>query len=164
MYQLTFILTKSLLEINITLAANFSYIPWGSSLTGFVKIGKDQDQTACLPLDKIEIPEFKHFILYVDRGDCTFVTKAFNAQNAGAQMVIIGNNIYSEDEDFDRDIIIDDQSGRRINIPTALIKLQDAKILKRYLSSPDGKVRDNVWASVTFKLVSLILPNLPFIA
>ncbi len=72
-------------------------------------------------------------------------------------MVIIGNNLYAEDEDFSRDIIIDDQSGRKINIPTALIKKSDGTILKRFLQNKQKKIADNIWATIKFKLVKCVL-------
>jgi len=61
-------------------------VPWGSSLSGYIKIPSDTSNIyACKPLGIIKKPENQtNIILYVERGMCSFVTKAFNAQLAGA--------------------------------------------------------------------------------
>ena len=38
-------------------------------------------------------PSQDHEFIFIERGECTFVTKVRNAQNAGFKLVIIGDNI-----------------------------------------------------------------------
>ena len=64
--------------MRIKLASNFSTILWGSTLTGYIKNATLLN--ACQPLEPIKpIDEQRFIILYADRGNCSFVTKAFNA-------------------------------------------------------------------------------------
>ena len=89
------------------------------------------------------------FILLIDRGGCTYVTKVRNAQRAGAAAVVIADNIClckytstckeQENEDTDLEcednepIMPDDGSGSDISIPSYLMLKQDADLLKQTL-------------------------------
>lgn len=66
------------------------------------------------------------FILMIDRGDCTFVTKVRNAQKRGALGVILADNIDGEHVP----IIADDGSGHDVSIPSMMIKKVDADHIK----------------------------------
>lgn len=89
----------------------------------------------------------------VDRGNCTFVTKARNVQRAGGLFAIIINN---EDEDIDMSILVDDGTGSDIYIPTALISKNDGEKIKKYMqvniNSPE--VLSQIVLSIEFKMVN----------
>lgn len=115
------------------------------------------------------------YILMVDRGGCTFVTKVRNAQRSGAAGVIIADNsclctagdqCFSEpgvDCEQREPIMADDGSGSDITIPAFLMFKQDADILKAELRSntmvqlemawslpsPDDRVEYDLWTMPT---------------
>ena len=68
-------------------------------------------------------------IALIDRGTCTFVTKANNAQLAGATAVIIANNASGAIAPGD------DGSGTVINIPVISITQTDGTAIRAALSS-----------------------------
>eukprot|EP00980_Cylindrotheca_fusiformis_P030582 scaffold25072_cov152-Cylindrotheca_fusiformis.AAC.3 len=91
------------------------------------------------------------FILMVDGGNCSLVTKVRNAQHAGAAGVIIANNkcFCSEAEcrvasaessscETSEPNMADDGSGSDISIPSFLIFKTDADLIKKELV--DGKL------------------------
>lgn len=114
------------------------------------------------------------YILMVDRGGCTFVTKVRNAQRSGAAGVIIaddtclcsaGDTCVNEGfECEDREpIMADDGSGSDISIPSFLMFKQDADQLKDALfkdtmiqiqmswalPTPDDRVEYSLWTTPT---------------
>lgn len=115
------------------------------------------------------------YILMVDRGGCTFVTKVRNAQRSGAAGVVIADNsclctvgdeCYSEpgvDCEQREPIMADDGSGSDITIPAFLMFKQDADVLKAELRSntmlqiemawslpsPDDRVEYDLWTMPT---------------
>jgi len=117
------------------------------------------------------------YILMVDRGGCTFVTKVRNAQRSGAAGVIIadssclcsaGDKCVSDEECEEREpIMADDGSGHDISIPSFLIFKQDADPIKEALGNdvmmqlsmtwalptPDDRVEYALWTTPT-ELVS----------
>ncbi len=66
----------------------------------------------------------------VDRGNCTFVTKARNVQNVGGLFALIIDN---EDEEIDSIILADDGSASDIYIPTVLISKRDGELIKKFM-------------------------------
>ena len=76
------------------IAGDYNYIqatfgPPVSTLSGELEFGTDgTTSTGCNPLTNT----FGGKIALIDRGACAFVTKAVNAQNAGASAVVICNN------------------------------------------------------------------------
>lgn len=66
------------------------------------------------------------FILMIDRGDCTFVTKVRNAQKRGALGVILADTIEGEHVP----IVADDGSGHDVSIPSVMMKKSDADHIK----------------------------------
>ena len=79
---------------------------------------------------------FKILLAYY--GNCTFVQKARNAQNAGASMLLLINN---NDQDIKTVLLEDDGSGRDIKIPVGLISLTDGKKIQNYIeNNPKSKV------------------------
>jgi extracellular elastinolytic metalloproteinase len=97
-------------------------------------------------------------IVLVDRGQCTFVTKARNLEKLGVKMSIVAD---SEEEKSENLIMADDGSGHTINIPTFIIRKKDSDKLKDTLelgsnvflkaeldiAHPDNRVEYELWYS-----------------
>jgi len=116
-----------------------------------------EDDYACKPLpthtlDFESTPDL-YPIVMVDRGNCTFVTKARNVQRVGGLFALIVNN---NDEDIDKHVLFDDGTGSDIYIPTALISKKDGEMLKNYMlvnrNSPAAL--KNIILSIEFKMVN----------
>ena len=114
------------------------------------------------------------FILMVDRGGCTFVTKVRNAQHAGAAAVIIADDkcLCSREEcqpepgllcENREPIMSDDNSGSDITIPSFLMYKEDVDPIKKALMdnkvfrmemnwplpAPDAIVEYELWTTPT---------------
>lgn len=76
-------------------------------------------------------PTYNLPVFVVDRGSCTFVTKARNAQNAGALAVIVIND---KDENIQQLILSDDGTGSDVQIPVILINNQEGEIIKKFFN------------------------------
>jgi len=73
-------------------------------------------------------------IAVVDRGNCSFKTKAFNAQNAGAIGVVICNNLPITDEAGGAFNMADDESILEdITIPAVMLSLEDCQAFEMSL-------------------------------
>lgn len=91
----------------------------------------------CDPLKKEEFDQLNtkiatnipKFIL-ADRGDCTFVQKVRNMEDAGASLGIVIDN---SDEDIENLHMSDDGSGAGIRIPSLLISKKDGNKLKEII-------------------------------
>lgn len=121
------------IEMNV---ATFGDIPYGLTLYGkiYYDIDNKDSEMACSPLTTIKINNMFdyeiHSFVMLDRGSCSFVTKARNAQKIGAKAVIIINN---DDDNIDDIFMIDDGTGKDIEIPAVLISRTDGDIIKDYL-------------------------------
>ncbi|MCQ2820182.1 MAG: hypothetical protein MJ252_23185 [archaeon] len=125
--------------------ANFGNIPYGHQIIGKVYYSpnaSDNQKKGCEKLSMHISPHPKvdqSPIVLLDRGDCTFVTKVRNAQNAGAHMVIVLNN--DPKENIKNIIMADDGTGKGINIPSLIINYKDAEIIKNYIK--DNTINGN---------------------
>jgi hypothetical protein len=90
----------------------------------------------------------------VDRGSCTFVTKARNVQRIGGALALIVNN---KQEDLDKVLMSDDGTGADIFIPTIMISQEDGDKIKEFFrkNKNDGPVLSNIVVSIEFRLVIL---------
>jgi hypothetical protein len=70
--------------------------------------------------------------MLADRGDCTFVTKVRNMEEAGAAVGIVVDN---SNEPIDKVIMSDDGAGAGIRIPSMLISKSDGRKLIDFLES-----------------------------
>lgn len=141
--------------------ALFGIPPYGGSIQAQVYYADDSLCGAADPhkgypsrekKDGQMLPWESPFVLMVDRGDCTFVTKVRNAQRAGATAVLIADNVClcvnegckpdveEEGCEVQEPIMADDGSGSDISIPTFLLFKQDADPIKDVLRS-DKPVR-----------------------
>ncbi len=66
----------------------------------------------------------------LDRGNCSFVTKVRNVQQAGGHMALIVNN--NPSEEVSEVIMADDGRGRDLTIPGILISSKQGEILKNF--------------------------------
>ena len=131
--------------------ATFGIIPYRFSARGEILISNEDNNLSCKkhtkPIDynsKIIKTNFK--ILLVKRGECTFVTKARNAQEAGANMLIIIDDVSSNIHNY---IIADDGTGYDIHIPTAMISKEDGEKIFNYIIENKNI---NVYVDVDFSI------------
>ena len=116
--------------------ANFGYYNYGTTIKGRLHYPiKNKD--GCEPfVDEHFVEEHlvdrrKHGyrpILMVDRGKCHFVIKAMNVQNFGGMMMVVVDNVESEDPELL--IMADDGRGSAVKIPSFLIGHNDGERLK----------------------------------
>ncbi|PQQ00536.1 vacuolar-sorting receptor 3 [Prunus yedoensis var. nudiflora] len=122
---------------------NFGIPQYGGSMAGTVLYPKE-NQKGCKEFSEFGI-SFKStpgalptFVL-VDRGDCFFALKVWNAQKAGASAVLVADNI--EERLITMDSPEEDGSTSKyienITIPSALIEKSFGQTLKKSISSGD---------------------------
>lgn len=125
------------------------------------------------------------FILVIDRGECTFVKKARNAQRAGAAGMIIADSTClcdmadactpdeGEECESKEPIMADDGSGSDITIPSFLMFKQDADPIKEAvkkdtvvrmemawaLPRPDARVEYELWTTPKDLVAQPLLQN-----
>lgn len=89
------------------------------------------------------------FLYFVDRGDCTFVTKALNAQALGAKGVVVADHTCSCDDvdagkctaddmygcELNPVSMADDGNGETVSIPTVMVRKQDGDVVRVELES-----------------------------
>ena len=92
--------------------------------------------------------DFTPFYL-ADRGDCTFVEKVRNIEEAGAGLAMIVDN---KKEDVSKIVMSDDGSGAGLRIPSMLISYEDGQKLIDFMKSSDKKTKDQISVVVEFKM------------
>ncbi|XP_042433403.1 vacuolar-sorting receptor 6-like [Zingiber officinale] len=122
--------------------ANFGVPNYGGTMVGVVKY--QVNSTACNAFDGEPFKtgaSRRPAILLVDRGDCYFALKAWNAQQAGAAAVLVADNIdeplltMDNPEESQNTDYVD-----KINIPAALINREFGAALKKALAKRDELV------------------------
>jgi len=81
----------------------------------------------------------------LDRGDCHFVLKVYNAQVAGAKGVVIVNNVYTSFLPF----MADDGLGGTVNIPSIIINMAEGQLITKYLEADKEVEAEIVWGLTT---------------
>ncbi|UJR25283.1 hypothetical protein I4U23_006635 [Adineta vaga] len=71
--------------------------------------------------------ELKGNIALIERGECSFVTKIFNAQEIGALGVIVMDNDRTADDRFVD--MIDDSTKRTVQIPAMFLQYRDGHLI-----------------------------------
>jgi predicted nucleotidyltransferase len=105
--------------------------------------------------------------VFVERGNCTFVTKANYAQLIGAQMLIIQDDVKSESADSfimyaanGHGIVFWDfclnYLGNDVNIPVVLISFEDGEKIKQTLMDPNTDIARSVALQVKFPIVLIV--------
>lgn len=148
---------------------NFGIPQYGGSMAGTVVYPKDNTK-GCKGFDEFKI-SFKAktgslptFVL-VDRGDCLFALKVWNAQNAGASAVLVADN--TEEPLITMDSPQEDEAAgkyiQNITIPSALIDKNFGDKLKKAINGgemvnvnldwresvphPDDRVEYELWTN-----------------
>ena len=95
--------------------------------TGKIYIDSDNDNIkGCKPFNFKEDPSGLPVIILTMRGTCTFVTKARNAQLAGATMLIVADHTVQNIKNI---IMSDDGTSKNITIPSMLIEVEHGKLI-----------------------------------
>jgi hypothetical protein len=127
------------------IVAHFGHVPYGKTLMGNVYYANPND--GCTSLNRTNMNWHEENendpsnvpIVFLDRGNCTFVTKTKMAQMVGAKMVIIADN--KAEENITGIIMADDGHGQSLNIPTIMIGKADADKIRNYIvSNPDQTI------------------------
>ena len=90
--------------------------PWNMSLSDF-ELVLSQPSCACGAI--LNADEIEGNMVLIERGECSFTSKAIRAQEAGALAAIITDDNEDNDELFLS--MVDDTTGRSVNIPTAYL-------------------------------------------
>ncbi|KAK4491149.1 hypothetical protein RD792_001873 [Penstemon davidsonii] len=148
---------------------NFGIPQYGGSMAGTVVYPKD-NRKGCKSFDdfgisfKAKAGALPNFVL-IDRGDCFFALKVWNAQNAGAAAVLVADNI--DEALITMDSPEEDGSSAKyivnITIPSALISKSFGEKLKTAISGgnmvnvnldwreavphPDDRVEYELWTN-----------------
>ncbi|KAK6945989.1 PA domain [Dillenia turbinata] len=121
---------------------NFGIPQYGGSLAGNVVYPKD-NRKGCKEFDgtpfKSKPGSLPTFVL-VDRGDCFFALKVWNAQNAGASAVLVADDIEEPliTMDTPEEDIKNAKYIENITIPSALIEKSFSETLKKAIN--DGEM------------------------
>jgi len=94
-------------------------------------------------------------IALIERGDCSFTSKAIKAQEAGASAVIITDNNDANDELYVS--MIDDTTGRPVDIPTAYLLGKNGFVIAQTLRKHQ---LDRATIRLPINITSIALPNL----
>ncbi|KAH9300872.1 hypothetical protein KI387_012455, partial [Taxus chinensis] len=122
---------------------NFGIPQYGGTMVGSASYPKE-NQKGCKPFDAFNI-EFKSrpgglpTVVLVDRGDCYFALKVWNAQNAGAAAVLVADD--KEEPLITMDSPEEDVASaeylQNITIPSALIEKHLGDKLKKAINKGD---------------------------
>jgi len=87
--------------------ANFGYTPYGKTILGTV-IYPDPHE-GCEPFNMTDYLTEDNIMILIDRGTCTFATKSYYGELAGASLVII---VDYEGDNVENIILADDENGK----------------------------------------------------
>lgn len=158
--------------------ANFGLIPYGHSMHGKI-IFDEKFENACdefphnyfykekvierqknessmddvefdRKVDEGQMAHLDYVPFYLaNRGNCTFVEKVRNIEEAGAGLAIIIDN---KPEDINKIVMSDDGSGAGLRIPSMLISYEDGQKLIDFMKESDQKTKDQISVIVEFKM------------
>lgn len=130
---------------------NFGVPQYGGTMTGLVMHPK-ANQKACKSFDDVDVsfkskPGSMPVFVLVDRGDCYFTVKAWNAQNSGAAAILVADDRTEplitmdtpEEENAQPDYL------QNITIPSALISKDLGDKIKKELSKGEMVVINLDW-------------------
>jgi hypothetical protein len=110
----------------------------------------ENNLNVCDPLDLLQPLETKYSPFFIsERGDCTFVKKIRNMENAGIAVGIIYDN---KDENPDALIMSDDGTGGGLKIPSMLISNIDGKKLVYFIKRASKEELDQIAIMASFDL------------
>ncbi|KAJ0985414.1 hypothetical protein J5N97_003770 [Dioscorea zingiberensis] len=118
---------------------NFGVPQYGGTMVGVVAYPK-ANRKACKSFNEFDIsykskPGGLPVFLLVDRGDCYFTTKAWNAQNAGAAAILVADDKLEPLITMDSPEEGGDDHVQNITIPSALISKAFGDNLKEALTN-----------------------------
>lgn len=97
----------------------------------------------------INAKEIKGNVAFTQRGECSFLTKAINAENAGAVAVIISDNDPNNEYLID---MITDETTRNTKIPAVFLQYKDGLMIKRSIEKTFFKsALINIPLNLTYK-------------
>ncbi|KAL4465696.1 hypothetical protein ABPG72_012378 [Tetrahymena utriculariae] len=128
--------------------ANFGNIQYGIRTIGLA--GVSEPYRACNKSAALQgKQEFSTIpFLLVERGDCAFTDKVYNAQEAGAQIVVIVDNSAHKG----KVIMIDNGHGSNVHITSVFITKAYGDIIKKY-------IEDTKYVQLALQLVQLKLSH-----
>ena len=92
--------------------------------------------------------DFEGRVVLIERGECSFVSKAVKAQEAGALFAIIDDDDVLNDDIYLS--MIDDETGRSPEIPTAFLLGKSGHMIRRTMDKLGlGQVSVNVAVNIT---------------
>ncbi|KAF0904884.1 hypothetical protein E2562_038609 [Oryza meyeriana var. granulata] len=117
---------------------NFGVPDYGGTLTGVV-VYPDKKATGCVEFDaKFKSKSRRPVILLLDRGECYFALKSWNAQQAGAAAVLIADNVDEQLLTMDTpEESPETEYLEKISIPSALVNRAFGESLKK-IAQKDG--------------------------
>jgi len=90
-------------------------------------------------------------VIMVDRGNCTFATKAQNVQNVGGEIAMIVYNLPGADPL--KFYMKDDGKHKKLNIPTIMISYEDGQVIKDFWKeNKDTGLANEINLSVKFAM------------
>ncbi|GKV26475.1 hypothetical protein SLEP1_g35766 [Rubroshorea leprosula] len=122
---------------------NFGIPQYGGSMAGAVVYPKD-NRKGCMEFDRFGIsfqskPGSLPTFVLLDRGDCFFALKVWNAQKAGASAVLVADDV--EEALITMDTPEEDSAAPKyienITIPSALIEKSFGETLKKAINGED---------------------------
>lgn len=124
--------------------ANFGVPEYGGSMIGSL-VYPSKGADACKPFDgdkPFKSTTSRPTLLLVDRGECYFAKKAWNAQQAGAAAILVVDSIDEPLITMDSPELSSDADGfiDKIEIPSVLIKRTFGDSLKDALKNNDNEV------------------------
>jgi predicted outer membrane repeat protein len=111
----------------VSISGNYSFLPAAFGATGFYSISGEVQKAE--PIDACDtINNLDGKIAFIQRGNCTFVSKVLNAQNAGAIAAIVFDNVEGA-------IPLMGGTDSNIVIPAVAISLADGEIILNELNA-----------------------------
>ncbi|XGW29099.1 hypothetical protein V3C99_008696, partial [Haemonchus contortus] len=96
-------------------------------------------------------------VVLLERGDCSFVEKIINAENAGALIALVTDSHSGSDEFVD---MVTDSTERQAGIPAGYITGASGRRIRDFLLYSDGAIQMTIPLNHTLALVREI-PNKP---
>uniref|UniRef100_A0A1I8A4L4 PA domain-containing protein n=1 Tax=Steinernema glaseri TaxID=37863 RepID=A0A1I8A4L4_9BILA len=111
---------------------------------------------ACTPLKNVV--DVYGSVVLIERGKCSFVDKAINAERAGAAFVIVSDTVNGTDELIE---MVSDQTRRRAGIPAAYLNGASGKKIRNYLMQSEFVIELTIPLNYTYPFVPDDVPSRP---
>lgn len=123
--------------------ANFGFVPYGQTIMGKMHYEKEDSYTCEEFPDDFKLARTDDIssFMVARRGECSFVQKVRNMENAGVAVAIIVDN---RAEMIDEVLMSDDGTGGGIRIPSMLIGSNDGDKLMNWFVKATPEERDSL--------------------